>query len=279
MYTYTGYYNREEDGIADLSYPLLINSCGIYRLITVPAISTFRQNGRKDYQLLYVSAGRAFFTFDGNVTEVGAGSLVLYHPGEFQKYTYYREDKTEVYWLHFTGSEVEECLKGLDFERGNICHMGESAEFKELFLSIIRELQLYRPYYEELLHLFLRQLFVLVRRRLLEGSKEQRRLRKEMEQAVGYFNENFNQDIQMEAYAADKHMSISWFIRNFKRYVGMPPLQYLISIRMNRAKELLKGTDNTIGEIGTIVGYENPLYFSRVFKNATGFSPREYRRL
>lgn len=61
-------------------------------------------------------------------------------------------------------------------------------------------------------------------------------------------------------------MSTCWFIRSFKQYTGMPPRKYLTSIRVKKAQELLESTDYGIGEIGSIVGYDNPLYFSRIFK-------------
>ena len=73
-------------------------------------------------------------------------------------------------------------------------------------------------------------------------------------------------------------MSVCWFIRCFKRYMGVTPMQYLISIRMNRAKELLRNTDYSIQEISSLVGYENPLYFSRLFQRQTGRPPSVYRR-
>ena len=73
-------------------------------------------------------------------------------------------------------------------------------------------------------------------------------------------------------------MSVCWFIRCFKRYMGMTPLQYVTSIRITKAKDLLKNTAFTIQEVGRLVGYENPLYFSRIFKKQTGHSPSEYRK-
>lgn len=55
----------------------------------------------------------------------------------------------------------------------------------------------------------------------------------------------------------------------------MPPLQYLTSVRIRRARELLETTDYTVSEIGHWVGYDNPLYFSRIFKKQTGVATRE----
>lgn len=57
----------------------------------------------------------------------------------------------------------------------------------------------------------------------------------------------------------------------------MTPLQYLLNIRLTNAKKLLETTDYSINEIALIVGYDNALYFSRLFHKHVGVSPREYR--
>mgnify|MGYP004481887437 FL=1 len=54
-------------------------------------------------------------------------------------------------------------------------------------------------------------------------------------------------------------------------------MQYIISLRIANAKMLLETTDYSIKEIGCIVGYDNPLYFSRLFSKYTGISPAKYR--
>lgn len=55
------------------------------------------EKGRRDYQILYVAAGKAHFWFDGKEEVVKAGNMVLYKPGEIQKYVYYLADKPEVF--------------------------------------------------------------------------------------------------------------------------------------------------------------------------------------
>ncbi len=73
-------------------------------------------------------------------------------------------------------------------------------------------------------------------------------------------------------------MSTSWFIRNFKLYTGSTPLNYILNIRISNAQSLLENTKYNITEIAAITGYDNPLYFSRLFKKQTGLSPSEYRK-
>lgn len=278
MYANTGYLNLPEINLTDLTTSLKINSCGVYRLLSLPSMSTIRPSGRSDYQLLYVASGKAWFTFDQAPIEVSEGNLILYRPYICQKYTYYLEDKPQVFWVHFTGHEAEALLEHSGFSQNHILYTGVSSNYQDLFLCMIRELQFPRPYCEELLPLLFRQLLVSIRRQATESVRKGSQMQKEMERAIHFFNENFSKDIEITDYAKNQHMSTCWFIRSFKQYVGMPPGQYLIAIRMNKAKELLESTNYTIGEISAIVGYDNPFYFSRIFKKQTGLPPAVYRK-
>ena len=74
------------------------------------------------------------------------------------------------------------------------------------------------------------------------------------------------------------NMSEGHFIRQFKVYTGYTPLEYRAMKRMENAKSLLSGTDMSVSDISESLGFDDPLYFSRVFKKNTGISPREYRK-
>ncbi len=282
MYINSGYRSTSLLGIKDKSKPLIVGSCGTYRLKTHPRLPTYRPRGRLDYQILYVSAGTAHFHFDheDNETIVPAGNMVLYRPKEFQKYEYYGADKTEVYWIHFTGNNVKNILRSygiLDDMR--VFYVGTSLEYARIFKRAIIELQNCQPDYEEMLVLLLKQLFIAIHRRLSRERKlSNEYLDTEMDIAAQYFNDNYNTNIRIEDYAASRGMSVSWFIRNFRQYTCMTPMQYIVSVRITNAQMLLESTTYTVSEIGRIVGYDNPLYFSRLFHKQKGFSPSEYRK-
>lgn len=278
MYANTGYLNDSDIEIEDNSHPLIISGCGIYRLIHRPDMTTIRPDGRMDYQLLYISSGKAFFHLNGEEKEASKGCMILYRPGESQHYYYYAKDNSEVCWIHFSGYEASAILDKIGFGDSHILYCGGSFNCFELFRSIILELQLKRPCFEELLCLYLRQLFIGIERAQLGLSEEKYSNYRELEATVHFFNESFAQNICIEEYAKKQHMSVCWFIRSFKRYMGVTPMQYITSIRMNKARELLKNTNYSIQEISGLVGYENPLYFSRIFKKQIGCSPSDYRK-
>ena len=230
-----------------------------------------------------IAAGRAHFHFDNadDDTVVTAGNIVLYRPKEFQKYEYYGIDKTEVYWVHFTGSDVKNILRNYGFPNDQrIFHVGTSLEYERVFKRIILELQRCQEDYEEMLTLLLRHLLIIFHRELTRKHVlKNEYLDHEMDTAASYFNENYNRDINIEEYATSRGMSVSWFIQNFKKFTGTTPMQFITSIRITNAQMLLETTNYAVNEIAHIVGYDNPLYFSRLFHKQKGCSPSEYRKL
>lgn len=117
MYINTGYLNHSHKDFKDKSRPLIVGSCGTYRLSQHPKMPTYRPRGRLDYQIIYISSGLVHFHFDNpeNETIIPAGHIVLFRPKELQKYEFYGKDKTQIYWLHFTGSDVKNTLRKYGF--------------------------------------------------------------------------------------------------------------------------------------------------------------------
>ena len=99
-----------------------------------------------------------------------------------------------------------------------------------------------------------------------------------MDFARQYFHEHYNEPINIEEYAQSRHTSISLFMRNFKKVYGVSPKQYILNIRMNNAQNLLESTNYTVAEIAAIVGYDNALYFSRIYHKQKGQAPSDYRK-
>lgn len=279
MYINSGYLNNSRTDFKDNSTPLVVGSCGTYRLKTRPKLPTYWQKGRRDYQILYVANGKTHFWFDGREEIVSTGHMVLYKPEEIQKYVYYLEDNPEVFWIHFTGSDVKNILAyhGISLDE-HVFYCGVLPDYKALFRKIIQELQLCRYGYEDYIASLFNDILLLVDRQQHEQKKATGNVQEQIERAAAYFNENYNTKISIDDYAESLHISTNGFIHNFKQYAGMSPAQYILSLRMVNAQSLLERTTYNIKEISEIVGYENPLYFSRVFKKEIGKSPAQYRK-
>ena len=86
--------------------------------------------------------------------------------------------------------------------------------------------------------------------------------------------DNVNNNILDEVERA-KH----YFIKNYnKRIVKCTPMQFILNLRIEKAKELLEFGNYNISQVASMVGYDNPLYFSRLFKKYVGVSPKEYKK-
>ena len=282
MYLNCGYMHNSTIDFKDKSKPLIVGSCGTYRLLTTTKLPTYRPRGRLDYQLIYISAGQVYFHFDNkeNETVIKAGNMVLFRPKEFQKYEYYGIDKTEVYWVHFTGSDVKNILRKYGIKDDlHYFFVGASLEYERIYKKMISELQRCQNNYEEMLSILMRQLLICIYRELQKERKiSDIYLDNEMDMAAQYFTDNYSSDISIEEYASSRGMSISWFIRNFKKFTGITPMHFIVSTRISNAQLLLETTKYSLSEISRIVGYDNPLYFSRLFHKVKGFAPSEYRK-
>ena len=278
MYINVAYSADKNPNIEDLTVPLRINNCGYYRVYKSPIIKTEHPEGRNDYQLLYIAYGKGHFFFNGKETIVTKGNMILFRPGEPQVYYYYSVDKTEVYWVHFTGSEVERYLEHYELPNDkNVFFTGISPDYQWLYNQIIQELQLKRANYEELLRILLRHIFLMINRFVKEDHTQGSDAFNEIERATHYFNENYNKDISIEQYAEEHLMSKNWFINCFKKIMKVTPMQYILQLRISTAKNLLESSTKNISEIADAIGYDNPLYFSRLFAKYVGVSPKEYR--
>ena len=281
MYINVAYVDEENPNLEDLSVPLRINNCGYYRLHTTPVIETPHPEGRNDYQLLYIAAGKGEFYFKGSKepTIVTKGNMILFRPGEPQVYYYYAVDKTEVYWVHFTGWKVEEYLERYELPHDeNVFFTGVSPDYPWIYNQMIRELQLQRVNHEDMISLYMHHIFITINRYIKERRETKNDTINDIERAAHYFKDNYNKQISIEQYAAEHLMSVNWFIHSFKSVMKMSPMQYIISLRIAMAKGYLENSAKNIAEISNEVGYENALYFSRLFRKYTGMTPTEYRK-
>lgn len=118
----------------------------------------------------------------------------------------------------------------------------------------------------------LRQMTDIVGRRQSEVS------RNIMEKVKDYLKQHFSEDISLDMLAERYYLNSSYLCRLFKQYTGSCLTDYLIDLRMERAKELLLTGKYKVYEVSRQVGYRSDKYFFRVFKQYTGQSPSEFCR-
>lgn len=268
----------KDSGIEDSENFLSVNSCGYQRFISKD-FSILRKEGRLDFQIIYIIKGKGYFKFNNEDYIVEEGNIVVFSPNEVQDYCYRACDKTELYWIHFTGFCACKFLDKFGLLQEKVIHIGMSSECEELFKKIIYELQIKRDFHGELISGFLIELMAYAGRKASskdkkEVPKEDKSIKKVLEQMQFQYNSNR----PVSQYAEDCSLSLYRFVHKFKEVTGMTPLGYITRIRINAAKELLSNSSFSISEISSLIGYQDSLYFSRVFKKETELSPTEYRK-
>ena len=239
LYVNSGYLFNSRVPFREKKRPLRILSAGAYQLFSWPKLPTLRPRGRVDWQIIYIAAGKGHFILDGKEVIVPAGSMILYQPKQVQDYFYFGKDKTQVWFVHFTGREVRNIFSHYEIPTdGYILHTGISKEYEDLF----------------------------------------RRMRYELVNCSWGYEEHYNEDFSIEQYAVSRNMSTSWFNRSFRSAMGTSPMKYIKDIRIRNAQTLLETTDYSISDIAALIGYDNPMYFSRLFRKAKGLSPSKYRK-
>ncbi|MBP1040904.1 AraC family transcriptional regulator [Vagococcus sp. BWB3-3] len=96
--------------------------------------------------------------------------------------------------------------------------------------------------------------------------------------SIRYLNEHLSESISLVELATYLNISQSYLSSIYNKYLNTSPIDYLIQIRIEQACRYLKMTDLKIYEIAKKVGYQDPYYFSRIFKKITGFTPKNYRQ-
>ena len=94
---------------------------------------------------------------------------------------------------------------------------------------------------------------------------------------IDHMNEHLDEVLSIAALAEIIGLSQSQFVRTFRDTTGQPPYHYLVSLRVNRARELLEKTDLSVIQVGMRCGFEQPNHFATTFRKVTGMSPRAWR--
>jgi YesN/AraC family two-component response regulator len=95
---------------------------------------------------------------------------------------------------------------------------------------------------------------------------------------VAQVQTTYADDISLQAFASEHNVSLAYFSRLFKDEVGVTFSDFLIRVRIEKAKELLAAQDLRISDISLLVGYDDPKYFGQIFRKVAGESPVDYQR-
>ena len=113
---------------------------------------------------------------------------------------------------------------------------------------------------------------------LSSNVSKEKSLTPQMLKVIEYFNEHYAENLNLATISDMFYISKGSLIYNFNKYMKCSPIEYLLSIKLLKAKELLEKTHKSIGEISELCGFSSANYFGLVFKQKENMSPLAYRK-
>jgi len=229
---------------------------------------------------IFCTKGRGWCDLNGCAHPVMAGDLLVVPPEMPHSYGAHAAHPWSFFWFHAQGSLLAAYLRELDVSGDRpVKHIGEAPQVLALFEEM---LEVVENGYTKLQMLCAAQtlahLIAVMIRAHRSSEPEQPSVQQKIAQTITYMKQHLNQTLQLDALAAIANLSRSRYVELFKHQSGYAPIDYFIRLRMHRACQLLDTTDLSVKAIATALGYEDPLYFSRVFRAVNEKSPLEYRK-
>lgn len=257
--------------VASDKYPLMVNCAG--RFIADTPFVTDLARGREDYYFLYVECGELSVHLNGSTRTVKSGSVLVFPPHYRYTYTFDGHDALSYLWVHFTGSYAEHFLSECGFgELPCLLHVDSDIKIISGFEKLFDIYRAHRPLQQQKLACVLEEILLCAVDDLMLGEGA-----RDLTKSLGFIHTFYSKDIRIPDLAKMESLSNSRYITVFKQRMGMPPSEYIIHLRLNVASDLLKNRDISIKEVASRVGYDNPHFFSKLFKKKMGVSPKQYK--
>ena len=251
-----------------------INSCNVQRS-GGRAHTVIRKDGRVDYHLLFVAEGECSCFYKGVDYLMKSGDFVIYPPCAEQRYSFPEGVAVTTMWLHFAGSGVKEIFEDLGL-CGGVFSAVVPAEVKHYFKQMINANSLGLPKHRVLARGYLLNLLAAVAN--TEADSGISVYKGDVADMLEFINLNWQKNLSVFEVADRVKLSESRAAHLFKETVGKPMHRYINDLKIENSKWLLLNSDMSVNEISAMVGFEDSLYFSRIFKARIGVSPRAYRK-
>ena len=215
----------------------------------------------RDYTIIhYIFSGKGFFEKDGKRYYLSAGDAFVICEGEVTYYEADREDPWHYYWIAFYG-ELSERWRTLSCP---IIKVNSPTIFTEPAERAAND--------SLTCEFVLSKLFLLYNDVFGKSGETEDYVK----QASRYISLNYMGNLSVGRIADIIGLTRSYLSRQFRKTMGISVMQYIVSVRMEKAKELLR-SGHTVKQTAKLVGYDDQFAFSKMFKKIYGVSPAEMK--
>ncbi|WP_372772710.1 AraC family transcriptional regulator [Mangrovibacterium sp.] len=229
-----------------------------------------------EYHLVLISNGEGIFeSQSAGKQKIRSGDGFLLFPGEWHRYKPLKKSGWTEHWVGFSGKMADELIKEYFFKKENPIATKFNNQLVSKLFKTIHQLIEEEPFG------FQRTASGLCIQLMIEFCNTQYKPELKRESSISrvkyIMNEKVDENIDFKTLAKNLGISYSKLRSDFKSQTGLPPLQYFLLLKIEKAKDLLQSTTLSSKQIAFNLGFESDFYFCRLFKKKVGLTPQKFR--
>ena len=240
------------------------------------------QRGRvlDGYALVYISSGQGKFALNPKFsTPIEPGHVFLLFPGVWHRYAPDAEIGWHEHWIGFDGEIARRWEKHKFISARNpVFKINAEDTVLATFSRVMQSVRASRPALQQILAGATADLLGLCYSAQQTTPAAEPQNVSAIERAISRIQNEFASKLDMQHLAQELGVSYSWFRSTFAAHSGLSPHQYLLELRIVRARNLLAGTKLSVKEIAAQVGFDDEHYFSRLFRQKLNLTPSQWRK-
>lgn len=241
-----------------------------------------RPKGSKQHILIYCKEGHGIVQINNKNLHLKPNTFCIIPPGVPHKYYSDSKQPWSIYWLHFTGLQAPYFYtKFSELHTPAVNSVILEERRISLFENLINVLEDgYSISNIEYTNITLWQLLnsFLYQRYFIEVGRKQDEKDNLVQASINYMKENLDNSLKVSDISKHFNYSPSHYFSIFKNQTGYSPIHYFNHLKIQKACQLLCFSRLSIKEISFLLGFSDPLYFSRLFKKTMNASPSKYRK-
>lgn len=266
----------KESRFSESSNMIRLDYCGMERCTPGYAFGPYT---RENYVLHFILKGKGTLQVKGKLYRIGKDQAFLLRPGVETVYQADQEDPWTYAWIGFHGYQCADIIERMGFTPQEDVIDVENAEALAGYISRMLD-RSELTFADHLRRSAFLELLIADIVAYADVPEKEEHLSEEayVEMAVKEITANFEHPLRISGIANKIGINRSYLSILFKKRMGVSPQQYLIDFRLEKAAGLILETDMAIRAIASVVGYADPLTFSKAFKQKYGCSPSLYRQ-
>ncbi len=230
------------------------------------------------FLIKYTLSGTGTLIYNENQYSIKPGDIFFIDCQQYQYYKTTSEKPWEMCWLHFNGANTQAFYQEFIKNGTNVFHTNNN----HIYLIIQNLLRLEHGQSAQTDFLVSLSIHELLNELIIQKQELDFKTKDIPTYVVclkDYLDVHFKDKITLMKLEKQYNINKYQLTKEFSRYIGIPPIEYHIANKITYSKDLLRSSDATIKMIALEIGIENVAYFSRLFKQKTGLTPSQYRKI